>query len=295
MSVAVIVDVVVAATPFDVTVNVPVVAPAATVTDAGIDIADVLPAVIARVIVSPLGPGAGALSVTVPVELMTPPVTEVGLSVNDARIGVTVSVCVRILLPLAAVMITAVLAATAVVLRVKVVDVEPAGTVTIPGLGTTVVLLVVTLTGKPPTGAAEFKVIVPVDVCRLPQAVVGLIVNVLIGLVKVSVAVTALLAGVCALIVGDTVAATPTVVAVNVPVVVPARTVTDGGRVTLGLPVPLTLNGSTRSPTGAGPLRVTVPVELAKPPTTVAGLIVSDNACGRTVRFAVRVCTPITA
>ena len=48
-------------------------------------------------------------------------------------------------------------------------------------------------------------------------------------------------------------------------------------------------NATTTPPVGAFPLRVTVPVE-ETPPTTVAGLILTDNRdAGVTVRFAFRV------
>ena len=63
-------------------------------------------------------------------------------------------------------------------------------------------------------------------------------------------------------------------VIVNVVVAVLAGTVTLAGTVAAeGLPL---VSITTIPPGGANPLRVTVPVELAAPPTTVAGFKVRD-------------------
>lgn len=67
-----------------VTVNVALVAPAATVTLAGVPATVVL--LLERATVAP-PVGAAALSVTVPVEDCTPPTTLVGFSVSDERVG----------------------------------------------------------------------------------------------------------------------------------------------------------------------------------------------------------------
>ena len=65
------------------TVNVALLAPAATVTLAGTVAVDVL---LLRVTAAP-PVGAGPLSVTVPVEDCTPPVTVVGFSVSVESVG----------------------------------------------------------------------------------------------------------------------------------------------------------------------------------------------------------------
>jgi hypothetical protein len=67
-----------------VTVNVWLVAPAATVTLAGTRAAAVL--LLESATIAPPA-GAAALSVTVPVEDCTPPTTLVGFSVSDERVG----------------------------------------------------------------------------------------------------------------------------------------------------------------------------------------------------------------
>ena len=79
--------------------------------------------------------------------------------------------------------------------------------------------------------------------------------------------------------------ATGTVVAVKVAVVAPAATVTVGGTVAAGL---LLVRVTTAPPTGAGPLRVTVPVE-GLPPITLVGFTVAEDivtGTGVTIRVA---------
>jgi hypothetical protein len=90
---AVIVSVVAAATWLDVAVNVAVVAPAVTVTLAGVDAAD---DVSDRVTVRCAAvPAAGPFKVTVPIEFAMPPSTLVGFKLNEmTEGGTTVSVAV---------------------------------------------------------------------------------------------------------------------------------------------------------------------------------------------------------
>lgn len=77
---------------------------------------------------------------------------------------------------------------------------------------------------------------------------------------------------------------TTEVVAVNVAEVAPAATVTEAGSVAA---LELSLRVTLAPPVGAGPLSVTVPVELV-PPTTVAGLkLNAESVGGVTVRLAV--------
>ena len=91
--------------------------------------------------------GAGALSVTVPVEVCRPPITLVGLSVSDESVttgggaGATVIEAVLVAPPQAAEMVTAVDAVTALVLTVNVALVAPAATVTLEGTLAAAVLL----------------------------------------------------------------------------------------------------------------------------------------------------------
>ena len=73
-----------AVTALVLTVNVALLAPAATVTLAGTVAVDVL--LLDRETATP-PLGAGPLSVTVPVEVCPPPVTLVGFSVSEERVG----------------------------------------------------------------------------------------------------------------------------------------------------------------------------------------------------------------
>jgi hypothetical protein len=90
-------------------------------------------------------------------------------------------------------------------------------------------------------------------------------------------------------IVAAVVEATEFVVAVKVAVVAPAATVTDAGTWTAAVLLEVKL--TTAPPAGAGPLRVTVPVEEA-PPATDVGLTLTpvNDACAAavTVNVAVR-------
>jgi len=89
-----------AVTALVVTMNVAVLAPAATVTLAG-----TLAAALSLEIITCAPPvGAGPLSVTVPVEFCAPPVTLVGFSVTEESVGeeawgMTVSVAVVVAPP----------------------------------------------------------------------------------------------------------------------------------------------------------------------------------------------------
>ena len=152
----VMVAVAVAETAVVVTVKVPVVAPAATVTDAG---------TVALVLledkatdVPPLG--AGPLKVTVPVEGL-PPMTDVGLSLRlNSPGGLMVRVAVWFTPLKLPVIVALVVAETAVVVTVKVPLVEPAATVTDAGT-VALVLLDDKATDVPPLGAGPLKVTVP--------------------------------------------------------------------------------------------------------------------------------------
>src|SRR6266550_1679179 len=74
-------------------------------------------------------------------------------------------------------MVTAVDAATALVLTVKVALVAPAATVTLEGTVAAAVLLLESATCAPPAGAAPLNVTVPVEDCVPPITLVGLSVS----------------------------------------------------------------------------------------------------------------------
>jgi len=128
--VAEIVDDVLLATGLVVTVNVAVVAFAATVTLDG----TVAAAVLLLVSVTTAPPlGAGPFSVTVPVEEV-PPVTDVGLKLTELGAGAfTVNVAVCVALLNVAEIVDDVLLATALLVTVNVAVVAFAATVTLPG------------------------------------------------------------------------------------------------------------------------------------------------------------------
>ena len=137
------------------------VCPACTVTLEGTVATDVL--ALDRVIEAPPD-GAAPLRVTVPVELFRP-LTLVGFKVSDVSVapllaGVMVSDAFCELLPSVAVITAVVLAVTDVVDTVNVADVEPEGTVTLPGTLADELLLL-RLTADPPEGAAALRVTVP--------------------------------------------------------------------------------------------------------------------------------------
>jgi len=146
-----------------VIVNVTDVAPAGTVTLAG-----TVPIVVeldASVTTAP-PVGAARVKVTVPVTL-TPPVAAVTLVVRveiAAAGGVTVSVAVPVEPFVAAVIVTAVFAATVPAVIVNVAVLEPAGTVTLTGTVATPVFDELSVTTLPPTGAFVESVTVPVVV-----------------------------------------------------------------------------------------------------------------------------------
>jgi hypothetical protein len=117
------------------TVKVAVLAPVATVTDAGIERTALLPAVTAKLTVS--GPSAAAFKVTVPV-LLCPATVVLGEKLNELGvIGETVRLPV-LLAPFAVPdTVTVVFADTFAVTTVNVADVAPFGTTTDGGMEVT--------------------------------------------------------------------------------------------------------------------------------------------------------------
>ena len=150
-------------------VNVALFAPAAIVTLDGTRAAEML--LLPSATEAPPG-GAAPLSATVPVELL-PPTTELGdLLTEDNDAAVTVRVALA-LTPSVAVMTEVVVEDTPSVATVNVVDVLPAGTVTLPGTVATVRLPLTSPTTAPPLGAAPFSRTVPVELLP-PTTLVGL-------------------------------------------------------------------------------------------------------------------------
>jgi hypothetical protein len=265
------------------TVNVPVEAPAATVTVAGTVALELF-----ELRVTEIPPvGATPLRVTVPVEV-PPPVTDVGESVTPVSVGGLIVKLAVFEVPLSVPVIVAVTAVdTAVVVVAKVAVVAPAATVTVLG-GTALVELEPRVTTRPPVGAGPEIVTVPVEETP-PITVVGLMVTLeRDGGLIVNVAFDVLPDSVAEMVSVAT-DATARVVTVNVPEVAPATTVTVPGTVALAA---LELSVIAIPPVGAGPLRVTVPVEEV-PPVTVAGESVRPvSVGGLIVRLAVKVVEP---
>ena len=108
---------------------------------------------------------------TVPVD-EDPPVAEVGLSESEATVGaVTVNVAVLLAEFKVPVIVALVLDETAVVATLNVPVVAPAATVTEEGTVAEAELLL-NVTVKPPTGATDVTVAVPVDETP-PKTLVG--------------------------------------------------------------------------------------------------------------------------
>lgn len=143
------------------TVNVAVVAPAATVTLCGVVASAALELV--KAIAAPLL-GAGAVSVTVPV-LGVPPTTRAGLSRSDlsaaAGAGVTVKVVVFPTPAYVADSVVDVDMVTVDVVMPKLAALAPCATVTFAGT-LTALLALDKETSAPPAGAPADKVTVPV-------------------------------------------------------------------------------------------------------------------------------------
>lgn len=237
-------------------VNVAVVDPAGTVTDAG----TLATVVVALVNVTTTASVATPDKVIVPV-LFVPPLTLVGFKVRveTTRTGLTV-IDAAFATPLrVAVIVKDDAVVTAFVVMVKVADVAPAGTVTLAGTVPRVVDEDARVTTAPPVGAALVNVTVPVTGTP-PVTAVTMVVRVdktATGGVTVTVAVP-LEPLVEAVMVAFVLATTEPAVTVKVAVRAPAATVTETG--TLATAALLDERLTTFPPTGALVERVTVPV-----------------------------------
>jgi hypothetical protein len=181
-------------------------------------------------------------------------------------------------------MVTDVEEATPKVVTVKVAVEAPAATVTDAGTVAAAVFEEESVTAAPPAAAMPVSVTVPVELVP-PSTLAGArVTDVSAAGVTVSVAVWVTPAQ-TAVIVTEVEEATPSVVTVKVFVEAPAGTVTEAG--TVAAPVFEEDSVTTTPPAGAGPVSVTVPVELL-PPTTLAGAtLAAERAGGVTVRTAV--------
>ena len=183
---------------------------------------------------------------------------------------------------------TDVLAATGAVATVNVAVLAPEATVTLTGTAATEVLLLLIVTRPPPAGAGPFSVTVPVDELP-PRTDVGFNVTALSVAgtgVTVNEPVLVLFAYDAEMLM-ELLLATGEVVTVNVTVLAFAGTIMLTGTVAIELSL---LLSATKAPDeGAGPFRVTVPLD-ELPPTTGFGLTLSEVTWGGvTVRPVVTV------
>jgi hypothetical protein len=246
------------------------VAPAGTVTLPGTVAAFVL-SLVSTTDVPPSG--AAEASVTVPVTGV-PPTTVLELNVTLETAGpvacwVTARVKDLVAEPCEAVISAEVLAVTALVATVKLAVVFPSATVTLGG-GVATALLLDSATSTPPASAGAVRVTVPVA-DEPPSTDSGVMLRLeSVGLLEFTVSVA------------DRV--TPPALAVMTELLLPAVVPAVMGNVALSAPLSIvTLAGTvaaavlpldsetTSPPSGAGPLRVTVPV-LVDRSTTADGL-----------------------
>jgi hypothetical protein len=175
--VAVITGLATVLTTLEVTVNVAVVAPAATITLAG-TVAAAGVSLDSGTVLCAFVPAAGAFNVNVAVEFADPPTRLVGLSTSDTTAGGGVTVRAALCCaPFRVAEIFAVLvAATTTLVTVKFADVAPAATVTVAGAVAAAGLSldsVTVLCAVVPTAGA-FNVTVPVELINPPGTLAGL-------------------------------------------------------------------------------------------------------------------------
>jgi hypothetical protein len=153
-----------------VTVNVVVVAFAATVTLAGTVAAPVL--LLDSVTTAPPA-GADPFSVTVPVGFVEPPCTVFALKPRDVTpvaAGTTVRIALWLPPPVsvAEMLDVAVASKPFTLVTMNVAELLPESTVAVAGTVAAAVLLLASVTTTPPVGAVVFNVTVPVEVDAVP-------------------------------------------------------------------------------------------------------------------------------
>lgn len=261
-------------------VNVAVVLPAATVRVAGTVAAELLS--VSDTVTPP--EGAAPFRDTVPVEEL-PPITLLGLKFNALTEGGLIVKTAVLVTLYTADTVTDVALATGLVVTVKVAKVAPDATVTLAGTWAAL-LLSDSAMRMPVAGAGPFSRTVPVDEFPPTTDVGTKLTPVKEGglIVKTAVLVPLYFAD----IVTELLLTTAVVVTVNVAVVAPAATVTLAG--TCADPL-LEESATAAPPAGAGPFRVTVPVELL-PPTTLVGFKLNELA-ERGLIVSPAVCVPL--
>jgi hypothetical protein len=228
-------------------------------------------------------PAAGPLSVTVPVEFATPPSTLAGLMVTEMTDGgttVSVADCAAVV-PTLADINTPVDTPCASGFTLNVINEVFTGTVTVAGSVAIVMSPLVSVTSIPPAGAVPFNVTVPVEVWPdTPPTMEAGLRDTLATAVAKGVTVRVALWLPLSVVVIKAVACetTESLVTVKVAVVAPAATVTFAATVAAAV---LLLDSATAiPPVGAGPFRVTVPVEFLDPPVTDVGFRETDKTAG---------------
>lgn len=226
--------------------------------------------------------GAGPTSVTVPIE-EDPPITDGGVNVKLAGTsGLIVRTDETEVIPIAAVIVAEVTAATPDVVIENWAVVAPSATVTLDGV-CALALSEDRFTTTPPAGAGPVSVTVPVGEVPLGTELGEIVSCVGTAGTTVKVAVAEMLSKL-AVIVGAVLVGTATVTTENVAVVAPAGTVTLVGGTALGS---LEVKVTTVPAANAGLLRVTVPVEDVPPVTEVGDRVKLVGAGGVTVSVAV--------
>jgi hypothetical protein len=201
----------------------------------------------------------------------------------NSSAAITVRVADRVVVPVPAEICTDVEAATGAAVTVKVAVAAPAGTVTRAGRVAAAGFWIKSVTASPPAGAGPFRVTVPVAV---PPALTRLgvrVIEVTTGArtCRLTERVTdpneaSMSISVCE--------ATGWVVTVNVAEVEPAGIVTRSG--TLAAEGCALESATVAPPSGAGTLRVTVPVTDRPPVTATASSDTEVSGAGRTCSVA---------